>query len=914
MLMGIGSECSIMLYHALFKGSLHRQFWSTARIETTKEGTKILATVDGIVRTIFESSLRRNIKLRDEEGISSLPDAELFENLTLMGYNISPNQKFTFQKRKFSHQWKYLIHTIMQCLSPKSIGFNEFSSNIPTALVCLATNRTYNFSKMICDGLVKNVNNKGKDSGTPTEPHHTASPKAPTPSHTTHPTSSLPPVTTTSILTVTPTETTPIRHYTRRIRIAQSSVPLTVADEPAFPQRDVTPRVTSPTAGEGSMQHTISELTALCTSLQAQEVEINQLKERVKLLEERKGAAVINSRDDAPIKGRSMDEGEAVAERVSDDTEEMENVLTSMDAATVLASRVVNIPTSSGSIPTASTPAKGSVPIGSEEVPTASPVFATATVVTPYRRRKRKEVMIARDAEIARIHAEEEIQSMIDGLDSNNETIAKYLEEYHQSGGKVLLSLQTNGRFYSYGSKKEAEWIKRKGINLEQESAKKQKSSEEITEEAKSPKEVTEEKIKEMMQLVPIEEVYMEALQVIHPIIDWEVHTEGQRAFWKITRLGGSSASYQFFIDLLKNLNREDLNQLWRLVKETFSTRPPTSDKEMELWVELSKLYELDKEDQLVHHVAAKDKEIFMLVEKDYPLRKGLALVMICYKLQEERIDYEEVFALVARIEAIRLFLAYASFVGFMVYQMDVKSAFLYGTIEEEVYVCQPPGFEDPDYPDKVYKVVKVNDVMRLQALVDKKKVIISEATIRDALHLDDADGIECLPNEEIFTDLVRNVDSSTKFYMYPRFLQLMISKQVGDLSTHTTKYTSPALIQKVFANMRRVGKGFSRVDTPLFEGMIVAQEVVDEGDAEVNVDDVSTAGVADESDVSATNDEVPTAVEEPSIPSPTPPTLLFPRVGSTTLDSKVIVTLNKFKATMRETLLKDLHQRLCGN
>nr|GEX60687.1 hypothetical protein [Tanacetum cinerariifolium] len=76
--------------------------------------------------------------------------------------------------------------------------------------------------------------------------------------------------------------------------------------------------------------------------------------------------------------------------------------------------------------------------------------------------------------------------------------------------------------------------------------------------------------------------------------------------------------------------------------------------------------------------------------------------------IQEEGIDYEEVFAPVARIEVIRLFLAYTSFMGFMVYQMDVKSAFLYGTIEEEVYVCQPLGFEDPDYPEKVYKVVKV--------------------------------------------------------------------------------------------------------------------------------------------------------------------------------------------------------------
>ncbi|GKF20659.1 putative ribonuclease H-like domain-containing protein, partial [Tanacetum coccineum] len=71
---------------------------------------------------------------------------------------------------------------------------------------------------------------------------------------------------------------------------------------------------------------------------------------------------------------------------------------------------------------------------------------------------------------------------------------------------------------------------------------------------------------------------------------------------------------------------------------------------------------------------------------------------------QEEGIDYDEVFSPVARIEAIRLFLAYASFKYFVVYQMDVKSAFLYGKIEEEVYVCQPPVFEDPEFPDKVYK------------------------------------------------------------------------------------------------------------------------------------------------------------------------------------------------------------------
>ncbi|GJR21530.1 putative ribonuclease H-like domain-containing protein [Tanacetum coccineum] len=75
--------------------------------------------------------------------------------------------------------------------------------------------------------------------------------------------------------------------------------------------------------------------------------------------------------------------------------------------------------------------------------------------------------------------------------------------------------------------------------------------------------------------------------------------------------------------------------------------------------------------------------------------------------IQEKGIDYNEVFALVARIEAIRLFLAYASFKDFVVYLMDIKSAFLYGKIKEEVYICQPIGFEDPDFPDRVYKVDK---------------------------------------------------------------------------------------------------------------------------------------------------------------------------------------------------------------
>nr|GEW28926.1 hypothetical protein [Tanacetum cinerariifolium] len=213
--------------------------------------------------------------------------------------------------------------------------------------------------------------------------------------------------------------------------------------------------------------------------------------------------------------------------------------------------------------------------------------------------------------------------------------------------------------------------------------------------------------------------------------------------------------------------------------------------------------------------------------------------------------------------------------------------------------------------------VKQSNDVTRLQALVDRKKVVVTEAAIRDVLCLDDAEGVDCLPNEEIFVELacmgyekpstkltfykaffsshsamasavislstgrkfnfskyifeslVRNVDSSSKFYMYPRLIQLIIQNQLGDLSTHTTKYISPALTQKVFTNMRKVGKGCSRVETPLFEGMLVVGKPKEQGDLDEQVQG-NDNDAAQEADTAVTRDDV----QDQSIPSPTPPTL----------------------------------------
>ncbi|GKB04512.1 hypothetical protein Tco_0832655 [Tanacetum coccineum] len=139
--------------------SLIEQFWQTATARTLENGDmEITATIDGKVKIVSEASIRRHLKLEDSDGISDLPTTEIFEQLALMGY-VSNSDKLTFQKGHFSPQWKFLIHTILHCLSSKKTAWEQFSSNIATAIICLATNRTFNFSKLIFDGMVKNLEN-----------------------------------------------------------------------------------------------------------------------------------------------------------------------------------------------------------------------------------------------------------------------------------------------------------------------------------------------------------------------------------------------------------------------------------------------------------------------------------------------------------------------------------------------------------------------------------------------------------------------------------------------------------------------------------------------------------------------------------------------------------------------------------
>nr|GEV17077.1 putative ribonuclease H-like domain-containing protein [Tanacetum cinerariifolium] len=164
---------------------------------------------------------------------------------------------------------------------------------------------------------------------------------------------------------------------------------------------------------------------------------------------------------------------------------------------------------------------------------------------------------------------------------------------------------------------------------------------------------------------------------------------------------------------------------------------------------------------------------------------------------QEERIVYEEVFAPVARIEAIRLFLAYASFMGFMVYQMDVKSAFLYGTIEEEVYVYQPPWFEDLDHPDKVYKVVKALYGKSVSTPIDTEKPLLKDPDGKDVDVHTYSDspllGVNTPRRDEDRLELIE-----LTVFLLPKVKKVRIGVNVVDLQVSAVRHMSLLLVQKL--------------------------------------------------------------------------------------------------------------------
>ncbi|GJU24878.1 hypothetical protein Tco_1163499 [Tanacetum coccineum] len=136
--------------------SLVKQFWTSAMVRTLEGRPQdIVAPIDGNEIVVTESSIRTQLQLNDEGGLYAFTQQEILEGMRAIGY--PTDGTFTFYKNKFSPQWRYLIHTLIHCISPKSRSWNQFPSSLATGVICLSTRRTYNFSRFIFDGMVGNV-------------------------------------------------------------------------------------------------------------------------------------------------------------------------------------------------------------------------------------------------------------------------------------------------------------------------------------------------------------------------------------------------------------------------------------------------------------------------------------------------------------------------------------------------------------------------------------------------------------------------------------------------------------------------------------------------------------------------------------------------------------------------------------
>ncbi|GJX74492.1 hypothetical protein Tco_0313087 [Tanacetum coccineum] len=311
------------------------QFWASAKAKIVNGERQIQALVDKKKVIITETSIRSDLKLDDAEGIDCLPTATIFAELERMGYE-NLTQKLTFYKAYFSSQWKFLIHTILQCLSAKTTAWNEFSSTMASAIICLATNQKFNFSKYIFDNMVKHLEGGVKFLMYP------------------RPCKGFSGRVTPSFSTMMVQATKDIEKSRRKQR--KDSAPTEPTTEETTHEEHVsTPSYDPPPSGEDRMQ--LAELMSLCTNLQekvldlekaktAQAKEITSLKKRVKQLEKRRKSrtsglrrlrkvgsssrvessndASLGAQEDASKQGRKIEDLDADAEvTLVNETQEM---------------------------------------------------------------------------------------------------------------------------------------------------------------------------------------------------------------------------------------------------------------------------------------------------------------------------------------------------------------------------------------------------------------------------------------------------------------------------------------------------------------------------------------------------------------------------------------------------------------
>nr|GFA74382.1 hypothetical protein [Tanacetum cinerariifolium] len=541
-------------------------------------------------------------------GMVCLPNVEIFAGLAQMGYE-KPSTKLTFYKAFFSSQWKFLIHTILQSLSAKRTSWNEFSTAMASVVICLSKGHRFNFSRYIFDSLVRNVDSSSKFYMYPRFIQLIIQAQVvDLSSHTTR------------YISPSLTQKVPAQDD-----VAQENVIEEIADDVAQPTSPLPPSPVIPSSPPHQSPRTSPSQAAEGSSILVQQVldKCSALVLRVEGLEQADTQAEIYNIDlDHTSKVLSMQEDTKVQEVVE--------VVNADKLMTEVATTAASIP-----IPVAKpVVAAVSTPISAAKPKVLKIVLVALTVST----RKRKGVVIRDPEEELHDDTLAETQSAKDkgkGIfvedpkpTKKKDQIAMDAERYHgykkkpQSESEAWKNMidylkntkgfklaffkgkkydqirlifqarfDANMRFLLKSKeemeKEEEEIIKSINETPAQKAAKRRRLREQGKE---------DENLKKQLEVVVDEDddVFVKATPIGTkvPVVNYEVVMINNKPRYKIFRADDTHQLYTSFITLLKNFNREDLEDLWKNVKARFSTSMPTNFTDDYLLVTLKNMFE----------------------------------------------------------------------------------------------------------------------------------------------------------------------------------------------------------------------------------------------------------------------------------------------------------------------------------
>nr|GEV92537.1 ribonuclease H-like domain-containing protein [Tanacetum cinerariifolium] len=573
---------AIAMKHWLFQG----------KRQLTNDVVRFQALIDRRKVIITKDSVRQALRLDDVGSIDCLPNEEIFVELARMGYE-KPSIKLTFYKAFFSSQWKFLIHIILQCMSAKRTTWNEFSSSMASAVICLATDQVH-------DDVADDV----ADADTDAEP--TSLSPTPPPQQALLPLSS-------QVKSTPP----PSPHQSP---IAQPSSPL--------PQQPPTHDVEISMDLLNQLLETCATLVKKVGDLEqdkiAQAIEITKLKQREDASKQEGGIAKLDADEDvtleeddgekdAEVQGRVPESQAQVyhldlehAQKVlimqkADEAEptEVEGVLKVVTSTKLMTKLVTTVTTTITAAPISKASAprrrRGMIIQDPEEAATTSLNVQSEVkskdkgkgILVEEPKPLKRQAQIEQDEAFAReLEAQlneninwNEVIEKVKRKEKQDNTVMRYqslkrkpvTEAQERKNMMVYLKNMAGFKIDFFNEKeKEEEEIrlrKRNGKNLEQEAAKKQKIDEEV------------EELKTHLQIIPNDEddVYTEAtpLALKVPVVDYQIHTKHNKPYYKIIRADGTHQLFLSFISLLRNFDKEDLEMLWKIVQERFASSEP---------------------------------------------------------------------------------------------------------------------------------------------------------------------------------------------------------------------------------------------------------------------------------------------------------------------------------------------------